>query len=146
MMLNVPKNLILCLSIVVQSDHNILKRPYYPPAAGARRRRVYIIQPPNFGMVEYYGLCQLYRECGHLFVWVYMLRGVTKQRDVEMIAIHISIHTDCISVAGTQESKSAAYPFHLTRCSRMPRLTPCPVFYLLYVVCFVTRRGTNSSL
>ena len=38
---------------------------------------------PNFGWVESYGLHQMYRECADLIVWVYMLRGVTKQRDVQ---------------------------------------------------------------
>jgi len=46
---------------------------------------------PNFRWVKYYGPCQLYRECCDLIVCVYMLRGVTKQRDVEMTAIHVSL-------------------------------------------------------
>jgi len=46
---------------------------------------------PNFGWVKSYGLRQFYRECCDLIVWVYMLRGVTKQRDVQMIAIHFVI-------------------------------------------------------
>jgi len=46
---------------------------------------------PFFGRVQSYGLCQLCRECGDLIVWVYILRGVTKHRDIEIIAIHISI-------------------------------------------------------
>jgi hypothetical protein len=46
---------------------------------------------PNFGRVEFYGLRQLYGEGGDLIVWVYILRGVTKQRGIEMIVIHIFI-------------------------------------------------------
>jgi len=85
---------------------------------------------PNFGRVQSYGLCQLCRECGYHIVWVNILRGVTKQRDVEMIAIHICSYTDRL-----QEPKNRNPRYNLSiepgtlECLVWPSSS---VFYLSY--------------